>query len=229
VSWQLLVFWKVKYYILCDASLRCEMFYDTLHLMHMIYNSFFIGYFIYLSNVVPFPGFPNHKSPILSPFPFFYEGVPPPQPPPSLPDIPLHWGRGDPALAGPRASPPIGAQQGHPLLHMQLELWVCPCVLFGWWFSLWKLWSVGIVLMGLQAPSVPSNLSLTPPMGTPFSVQWFATSIRLCICPALAETLKRQLYQAPVSMHFLASSVLSRFGGCVYIWTGSPYTVINFS
>ena len=31
----------------------------------------------------------------------------------------------------PRASPPIDAQQGHPLLHMRLEPWVPPCVLFG--------------------------------------------------------------------------------------------------
>jgi hypothetical protein len=39
------------------------------------------------------------------------------------------------ALTGSRASPLIGVQQGHPLLHMQLESWVPPCVLFGWWFS----------------------------------------------------------------------------------------------
>jgi hypothetical protein len=33
------------------------------------------------------------------------------------------------------ASLSIDAWQGHPLLHMQLEPWVPPCVLFGWWFS----------------------------------------------------------------------------------------------
>jgi len=114
-----------------------------------------------------------------------------------------------PALAGPRASPPIGAQQGHPLLHMHLEPWVCPCVLFGWWFSPWELWLVGIVLMVLQTPSAPSTLSLTPPMGTPFSVQWLAVSICLCIHHALPDPVRRQLYQAPVSLHFLASAILS--------------------
>jgi hypothetical protein len=46
-----------------------------------------------------------------------------------------HW-----AFTGPRTSPPIDAWQGHPLLHMRLELWVTPCLLFGWWFSPWELW-----------------------------------------------------------------------------------------
>ena len=35
------------------------------------------------------------------------------------------------AFRGPRPSPPIDAIQDHPLLHMQLELWVPPCVLGG--------------------------------------------------------------------------------------------------
>jgi hypothetical protein len=39
-------------------------------------------------------------------------------------------------------------------------------------------------------------------------------SICLCICQALAEPLRRQLYQAPVSMHFLASTIVSGFGVC---------------
>jgi len=120
--------------------------------------------------------------------------------------------------AGLTVSPPFGAQQGHPLLHMQPEPWVSPYVLFGWWFSPWELWLLHIVVLtGLQAPSGPSILSLTPTMGTPFSVQWLAVSICLCICHALAEPLKRQLYQAPVSMHFLASAILSGFGGCMYM------------
>ena len=37
---------------------------------------------------------------------------------------------------------------------------------------------------------------------------------------ALAETLRRQLYQGPISKHFLASSTGSGFG--VYIWDLSP-------
>ena len=128
------------------------------------------------------------------------------------------------ALSGPRASPPIDVSQGHPLLHMQLEPWVPPCVLFGWWFSPWELWEywlVHIVLpMGLQAPSAPSVLSLAPPLGTLSSVQWLDESMHLWFCQALAEPLRRQLYQAPVSKHLLASTIVSEFVD--YIWDGSP-------
>jgi hypothetical protein len=44
-----------------------------------------------------------------------------------------------------KRSPLIGVQQGHPLLHTQLEPWVPPCVLFGWWLGPEKAWcpSVG--------------------------------------------------------------------------------------
>jgi hypothetical protein len=44
------------------------------------------------------------------------------------------------------------------------------------------------------------------------SVQWLAVGIHLCICQALAEPLRRQLYQAPVSKHFMASTIVSGFG-----------------
>jgi hypothetical protein len=58
-----------------------------------------------------------------------------------------------------------------------------------------EVWLVDIVvlLMGLQAPSAPSVLSLIPPLGTPCLVQWLAASIYLYICQALAEPLRRQL------------------------------------
>jgi hypothetical protein len=43
------------------------------------------------------------------------------------------------------------------------------------------VWLVDIVVppMRLQTPSAPSVLSLTPPLGTPCSVQWLAASIQL--------------------------------------------------
>jgi hypothetical protein len=56
-----------------------------------------------------------------------------------------------------------------------------------------------------------SNSSLR----TPCSVQWLAVSICLYICQALAEPLRRQLYQAPVSKLLLASTIVSRFGVCI--------------
>ena len=44
-----------------------------------------------------------------------------------------------------KASQAFDAQQGHPVLHMQLEPWVPPCVLFGWLFSSWELSGEGLV------------------------------------------------------------------------------------
>jgi hypothetical protein len=41
-----------------------------------------------------------------------------------------------------------------------------------------------------------------------------------CIGRDLAEPLRRQLYQAPVSKHFLASAIVSGFGVCM--WDGFP-------
>jgi hypothetical protein len=124
-----------------------------------------------------------------------------------------------------RASSLSNAWQGHPLLHVQLEPWVPPCILFGWWFSPWELW-VALVgryyrsSYGVENPSASSVLSLTPPLGTPCSVQWLAASIPICIGQALTEPLRRQLCQAPVSKHFLASTKGSEFRVC--IWDGSP-------
>jgi hypothetical protein len=51
----------------------------------------------------------------------------------------------------------IDARQGHPLLHMQLEPWVPPCVLFGWWFSPWELW--GVWLAGETAQLLKARLT----------------------------------------------------------------------
>jgi len=128
-----------------------------------------------------------------------------------------HW-----AFTGPRVSPLIDVPQVHPLLHMQLEPWVPPCVLFGWWFSSWGYWLVHIVVppMGQQTPSAPLVLSLAPPLGTLCSVQWMDVSNHFCICQALAEPLRRQLVQAPVSKHLLTYTVVSGFSNC--IWDGFP-------
>ena len=74
--------------------------------------------------------------------------------------------------------------------------------------------------MGLQTPLDPWALSLAPSLGTLCSIQWVSVSIHFCICQALAEPLRRQLYQAPVSRLLLASAIVSGFGGC--LWDGSP-------
>jgi hypothetical protein len=74
--------------------------------------------------------------------------------------------------------------------------------------------------MGLKTPSVPWVLSLAPALGTLCSVQWMAVSIHFCICQALAEPLRRQLYQDSDSKLLLAFTIVSRFVGC--LWDGSP-------
>jgi hypothetical protein len=152
-----------------------------------------------------------------------------PPPPATNPPTPASWPWHSSilrhrAFTGPRASPPIDDPLSHPLLHMQLEPWVPPCIFFGWWFSpreLWGYWLVHIVVppRGLQISSAPWVLSLVPSLGTLCSVQWMTVSIHFCISQALAEPLRRQLYQAPVSKLLLASAIVSGFGGC--LWDGS--------
>ena len=76
---------------------------------------------IYISNVIPFPGFPSEILLSHSPSPCFYEQAPQP----THPTIPssLPWYSStlvNGAFTGPRASPLIYAIQCHPLLHMQL-------------------------------------------------------------------------------------------------------------
>ena len=74
--------------------------------------------------------------------------------------------------------------------------------------------------MSDKAPSAPSALPLTPPLGSLCSVRWLTASIRISIGHDLAEPLRRLLYQAPVSKHFLASAIVSGFVVCM--WDGSP-------
>ena len=70
--------------------------------------------------------------------------------------------------------------------------------------------------MEMETPSAPWVGSLE----TQYSVQWMAVSIHFYICEALAEFLRRELYQAPFSKHLLAFKTVSEFGDC--IWDGSP-------
>jgi hypothetical protein len=109
---------------------------------------FLIGYFIYLHFRMLFPsGFPFHKPLTIYPLPSASVRVFPH--PSSSPSLPKHSPTlGHQAFTGPRAFPPIDAGQGHPLLYIQLEPWVPPCVFSGWWLSPWELWgSVGLILL----------------------------------------------------------------------------------
>jgi hypothetical protein len=181
--------------------------------------------FIYISNVILFPDTPPPEALYtIPPLPLLLWGSSPTYPPTPA-SLPWH-SLGHRAFTGPRASPPIDAQQGRPLLHMWLEPWV----LFGWWFSPWELWGywlvhIAVPPMGLQTPSAPSVLSLTSLLATLRSVQWLAASICFCICLAWAELLRRQLYQATVSMHLQESTLVSVFGDCK--WDGSSGRAVS--
>jgi hypothetical protein len=81
---------------------------------------------------------------------------------------------GHKAFIGPRA--PVDNQQSYPQIHMWLEPWVPPCVLFGWWFSPWELWGYWLVpivvppmeLQNLSAPLGPfSSSSIADPVLSP--------------------------------------------------------------
>jgi hypothetical protein len=91
------------------------------------------------------------------------------------------------------------------------------------WFIL--LFILIVPPMGLQTLSAPWVLSLVPPLETLCSVQWLAEYIHHCICQALVEPLRRQLYPSPVSKHLLASTIMSGFDDCV--WDGSPGRAVS--
>ena len=92
----------------------------------------------------------------------------------------------------------------------------------GWLILLFFLW-------GLQPPSTPLVLSITPLLGNPCSVQWLSANFLLCICICivlyLAGPLRRQPYQTPFSIHFLASTRVYEFSDC--IWDESPCGLVT--
>ena len=142
----------------------------------ILYHTFFlffflIGYFMYLHfKFYPLSWFP-FWNPLLSfSLPLLLRrGVPSPTHSllPPCPGIRLYWGIEPSQDQGP----PIDARQCRPLYIFGWSHGFPPCVLFGWWLSLWELWGVWLVdfvvlPMGLETPSAPSVLSLTPPLGT---------------------------------------------------------------
>jgi hypothetical protein len=136
--------------------------------------------------------FPLHKPHIPSPFPFLYEGVPPPAHPllPQCSSIPLPW------------EPP--QNQGAPLPVMpdkailcyicSWSQWVPTSILSDWWFSPWELWGVWLVdivlPLGLQTSSAASVFALASPLESLCPVRCLAASNSICIGQALAERLR---------------------------------------
>jgi hypothetical protein len=82
----------------------------------------------------------------------------------------------------------------------------------GWFVLLFLLWGCqSLQLLG------PFSGSL---FGDPVRIPMGGWEDDLCICQALVEPLRRQLYQAPVSKLLLASTKVSGFSDC--LWNGSP-------
>ena len=91
--------------------------------------------FVYNSNDNPLPSFPSTHSPSHPPLLFASTHS----------RFTLLWYQttvGHQASTGPRASSPTDARWSHPLLHIELEPWISPCILFGRWFSPWMLFVV---------------------------------------------------------------------------------------
>ena len=64
---------------------------------------------------------------------------------------------------------------------------------------------------GCKPPQLLQSLLQLLHRGTLRSVQWLAASFHLCICQALADSLRRQPYQVSISKHFPASTIPSVF------------------
>jgi len=148
------------------------------------------------------------ETPFPIPSPCFYRGVPPSTHPPLLaspPDIPLHWGIKpwqDQGLFLPLVPNKAILCYICSWSHGSVHVYALDAVLVpgtSVWLILLFLWDC----KSFSSFNPFSNSST----GTLFSVQWLAVSICLCICHALAEPLRRQLYQAPVSMHFISNIV----------------------
>jgi hypothetical protein len=103
-------------------------------------------FFIYISNVIPFPSFLS-QNPLSLPAPALQPNYS------CFLDLTFPY-LGHRIFARPRASLLIDGQLGHPLLHMQLETRVLPCVVYGWWFSPRELWGGGNWLVYIIVPSI---------------------------------------------------------------------------
>ena len=124
------------------------------------------------------------------------------------------------AFTGTRASPPIDAQQGHPLLHMQLEPWVPPCVLFAWWFSPWELQGWGLVgRYCCSSYGVANPFSSLGPFSNSSNRDPLLSSMVGFQHPPLYLSGSGKASQES-AIYFVASTIVSGFGNC--IWDRSP-------
>jgi hypothetical protein len=189
--------WNMDSYSICTLFVSLEFLFVCLFWLvgwfHFEIFLLFI-FFIYIS------WFPLWQPCMLSPLPLLLRGCSPTHPP-NPTSMPWYSPTlGHRVFTGPRSFPPTDVPQGHPLLHTWLEPWVPPCILLGWWFSPKEFWEIRLVdivapPMGLQTPSTPSVLSLTPPLGTLYSVLWQEPDIVFFLRgSSRAWQIQRQMY-----------------------------------
>jgi hypothetical protein len=100
------------------------------------------------------------------------------------------------------------------MLHIQMELRVPLCLLFGWGFSAWQLWGSGHLVgayccsMELQTHLAASVLALTFPLESPQSVAWLYSSTSVFV--RLWKSFSGDHY----TRCFLASTIVSGFDVC---------------
>jgi hypothetical protein len=151
--------------------------------------------------------------------------------PPTPYSLPWHSPtQGHLAFSEQRFSPSTGALHSYPLLHMQQEPCVPPCLHFGWWFSPWELWKGcwWCLFLTLFLLCISTAFSSFSPFSNPSIGDHMVSPMVGCDGPPLymsSSGKARHLYQAPVSKHFLAFSIVSQFGVC--IWDGSPSRAVS--
>ena len=200
----------------------CWLASSTEHFFFFFFSLLDI-FFIYISNVFPFPGVPFRNPLSDPPSSCLYEGASPTTHRLLLshPGIPLHWGIKHPQAQGPLlqliSNKPIHCHirgQSHGYLHVY-SLVVGPVPSSSWGSGLLTRL---LPAWGCKSPQLLQSLLILL-YQNPHSVQRLASSINLCICKALEEPLRRQPYQASISKHFSESTITSRFASC--IWHGS--------
>jgi hypothetical protein len=80
----------------------------------------------------------------------------------------------------------------------------CPSIPLYWGIKPSQDQGSPLPLIPGKAPSAPSVLHLTPPLGSLCSVQWLAASIHICIGQDLTEPLRRSLTFKLVILNFFS-------------------------
>lgn len=164
----------------------------------------FIGYFMYLFTFQMLSPFLVSPLDLPSPIPLsllLWKCSPTHPPTHSHPGIPLHW-----RIESSQDQGPFLPLMPNKAILYYICGWSQGCL---WWFSLWELWEIWLVDIlvlpkGLQTPSAPSVLSITPPLVTLCSVKGClqaSTSVLVRLWQILSGDSYHRLLSACTSWH----------------------------